>query len=249
MSWGNQATITVDNGAGNGDRTHIEAVAEMPLHDHARVVERTAATRSRPLRLLPSGEPTQPDGPERTPGGLVRAAARGEALAWPKLVRRFRGLVGSIVRSHGLNDADVADVSQVVWIRLARNLDRLRDSERVAGWLATTTRYESLRLLRRRERTTPTFRTETLDRVDDTFDPDAMLARQERSYLLRELIGTLPPHQRRLMEMLLRDPQPSYKEISESLEIPFGSIGPTRQRCLAVLRQKCMAAGIEPGPA
>ena len=88
-----------------------------------------------------------------------------------------------------------------------------------------------------------------LDRLDGGGEPLTAVACEERALALRSMIRTLPDHQQRLLEMLLRDPRPSYKEISEALEIPVGSIGPTRQRCLAVLRSKCMSAGIEPVPA
>ncbi len=160
-----------------------------------------------------------------------------------------RQVVRGIARSYGLNDADTADVSQVVWLRLVGHVDRLRDADRLAGWLATTTRRECLRVLRERDRTMPTSDIDSLDRLQDADEPVAALGRQERAAALRSLIQTLPEHQRRLMEMLMRDPQPSYQEISDSLEIPVGSIGPTRQRCFAVLRRKCSSAGLEPVPA
>ncbi|MDP9069930.1 MAG: sigma-70 family RNA polymerase sigma factor [Actinomycetota bacterium] len=170
-------------------------------------------------------------------------------MAWSQLVRRFSALVRGIARSRGLNDADVADVSQVVWLRLAGHLDRLRDADRLAGWLVTTTRRECIRVLRQRDRATPTSDTDMLDGLQDTAEPVAAVARQERAAALWSLIQTLPDHQRRLLEMLMLDPQPTYKEISDVLEIPVGSIGPTRQRCLAVLRRKCISTGIEPLPA
>jgi len=46
--------------------------------------------------------------------------------------------------------------------------------------------------------------------------------------------------------MLMADPPASYTEISEQLGFPVGSIGPTRQRCLARLRQLLDAEGSEP---
>lgn len=180
-------------------------------------------------------------------GDLARAAVGGEPLAWPKLVRRFTGLVLAISTSYGLNEADAADVSQVVWLRLFEHIDRIRDTDRLAGWLATVTRHECLHLLRRRDWITPTSDTEVLDRLYKPPELAAAVLRPEHlPESLRSLVQALPAHQRALMEMLLRDPTPSYKEISETLDIPIGSIGPTRQRCLAALRARCISAGIEP---
>ena len=182
-------------------------------------------------------------------GGLVRAAARDDVLAWSTLVRRFDGLVRAIARSHRLNEADVADVSQVVWLRLATHVNRLHEPDRVAGWLVTTTRRECLLVLRQGTRVSPMSDMDVLDRLDGGGEPPTAPAGEERAVALRSMIRTLPGHQQRLLEMLLRDPRPSYKEISEALKIPVGSIGPTRQRCLAVLRSKCISAGIQPVPA
>ena len=38
--------------------------------------------------------------------------------------------------------------------------------------------------------------------------------------------------------MLIADPPPSYEEVSQVLEMPVGSIGPRRARCLARLRTR-----------
>ena len=48
----------------------------------------------------------------------------------------------------------------------------------------------------------------------------------------------LPPPCRILLRMLIADPPPSYEEVSQVLEMPVGSIGPRRARCLARLRTR-----------
>jgi len=80
---------------------------------------------------------------------LVRSARAGKVEAWNAIVDRFAGLVWAIARRHRLSDADAADVSQTTWLRLVEHLDRIEDPDRIGGWLATTARRESLRVLRR----------------------------------------------------------------------------------------------------
>jgi len=178
-------------------------------------------------------------------GDLVRAAARREEGAWDALVDRFEGLVRGIARTHGLTEADVADVSQVVWMRLVDHLHRLREPDRVAGWLATTTRHECLRTLRQHGRTTPTADATLLESIDQA-DLGAELGARQRDAVLSQLIQTLPSHHREVLRVTMADPKPSYREAAAALGIPIGSVGPTRQRCLALLRTKCAAAGIGP---
>src|SRR5688572_28663305 len=98
---------------------------------------------------------------------VVQAAADGSQSAWDELVDRYAGLVWSVCRAHRLSQADAADVSQTVWLRLVEHLHRLRDPERVVSWLATTARHECYRVLRVSGRQVPT--------ADDTLDGDAGL--------------------------------------------------------------------------
>ena len=57
-----------------------------------------------------------------------------------ELVERHARLVWSVLRSYRLDDATAADVFQTVWLRLVEQIDRIRDPERLAAWLATTAR-------------------------------------------------------------------------------------------------------------
>jgi hypothetical protein len=47
--------------------------------------------------------------------------------------------------------------------------------------------------------------------------------------------------------MLISDPPRSYDEISATLQIPVGSIGPQRARCLERLRRSAALAGLGAG--
>ena len=79
---------------------------------------------------------------------LVEAAVAGDASAWDRLVELFAPTVWAIARAHRLSTSDAADVSRTTWMRLVENLDRIDQPEHVQAWLATTTRRESLRVLR-----------------------------------------------------------------------------------------------------
>jgi RNA polymerase sigma factor (sigma-70 family) len=174
---------------------------------------------------------------------LVSAAAGGDETAWAGLVRRYAPLVATVIRSHGLDPADAADVNQTVWLRLVEHLGRLRESHALPAWLVTTTRRECLRMLRLGRRTQP------FDPYDESGEahvgvlllvdpstPDEDLLRAERSQVLRDAFAELPVRCRELLTLLVADPPASYREIGEQLGMPVGSVGPTQARCLAKLR-------------
>ena len=182
-----------------------------------------------------------------TSGDLVRRAAAGDDAAWRALVERFSGLVWSITRTQNLSRSDAADVSQTVWLRLVDNLDRLREPERVGAWLAATTRHECIRVSRLRQRSVPTADVDVLDGPWPVPDGDPVCIVERRSEVadVRQVVTTMPERSQKLLHMLMADPPMPYGEIAAGLGIPVGSIGPTRQRCLRVLRAKCVSAGIE----
>jgi RNA polymerase sigma factor (sigma-70 family) len=173
---------------------------------------------------------------------LVRAASKGDQRAWEGLIGRFNGLVWSVARAHGLSRADAADVSQTAWLRLVEHLHRLRDPERVGTWLAATARHEALRTLRRARRQLPVGDDAELDaelgRSGPPVDsPEARTLAAERSELLWRAFAALPPRCQTLLRVLMADPPPSYQQVAVAMDMPIGSIGPTRGRCLNRLRQ------------
>jgi DNA-directed RNA polymerase specialized sigma24 family protein len=79
--------------------------------------------------------------------------------------------------------------------------------------------------------------------VDNTvIDEEILMA--ERNAALRAAFAELPPKCRRLLAILTSDPPCSYAEISETLQIPMGSIGPQRARYMERLRKSSALSGL-----
>jgi RNA polymerase sigma factor (sigma-70 family) len=185
------------------------------------------------------------DGDDDALADIVAAAARGVPSAWGALTHRYGGVITAIARSCRLNEADVAEVYQVTWLRMVENIDRIEHPERIGAWLATTAKRESLRVVRARGRL--------------SFDHDGLLARpdpdaepldagtigRERAEALRRAFVRLSPHCQRLLAVLMVDDPPPYKEVSETMSMPVGSIGPTRGRCLEHLRRILQEVGAD----
>ena len=175
--------------------------------------------------------------------GLVSAAAEGDEAAWNRLVERFAGLVWHVARSHRLADSDASDVSQTVWLRLVESLPRLREPAAVGGWLATTTRNECLRVLRRSGREVVEDADALHDRPSEDASPEAVLELAEDRHLVRNALERLSDRCRTLLHALAYSPEDSYADVSAALGMPIGSIGPTRSRCLERLRRELVAGG------
>jgi RNA polymerase sigma factor (sigma-70 family) len=176
---------------------------------------------------------------------LLAAAGRDDQAAWNRLVARFNRLLWAIARSFRLDDAVAADAVQVTWLRLVENLGRIDDPERLGSWLATTMRRECLYQLRRATREPPGPTAEWLDGVvDDAPALDTALLDDERDAALWRVFATISERCQQLLRVLMASPPPSYAEVSAALDMPVGSIGPIRQRCLKQLRQAAAADGV-----
>jgi RNA polymerase sigma factor (sigma-70 family) len=172
----------------------------------------------------------------------VNAAVAGDQRAWNALIDQFGGLIWAVARAHRLYDADAADVVQATWLRAFEHLERLRDPARIGPWLATTARRECLRVLRVGGRTVPLMDDECeAESADAPLGEVVLLA--ERDHALRRAFLLLQASDQALLRMLMADPRPTYEEIAAALDIPIGSIGPTRQRALERLRRELAHQG------
>lgn len=168
---------------------------------------------------------------------LVRRAAAGDMMAWDRLVAQFARLIWSITAEFKLAESDAADVAQTTWLRLLEHIDRIQYPDRVGSWLAATARNECLRSLAARKRVVLGHDdVEPDNAVAHGPDVDERLLADERAQTVHQALSSLPRRWQRLLEMLMADPPASYADISDELELPIGSIGPTRGRCLARLR-------------
>jgi RNA polymerase sigma factor (sigma-70 family) len=169
---------------------------------------------------------------------LVARAAGSDQDAWNQLVERYAPLVWAICTRYRLSSHDIEDVGQNVWLLLVEQLGKLREPAALPGWLATTTSRECLRVVTAAQRlgTLGGRVDDTPEFVDDVVIDEEML-RAERDGALRSAFAELPPPCRRLLAMLFSDPPHSYTQISATLGIRMGSIGPQRARCLERLRR------------
>ncbi|MBV8431450.1 MAG: sigma-70 family RNA polymerase sigma factor [Solirubrobacterales bacterium] len=181
---------------------------------------------------------------------LAIRAAEGDPGAWDAMVERYSPLVWSICTRFRLSRSDAEDVAQNVWLLLVEQLGKLHDPAALPGWLATTTRRECLRVVSsaRKSERLGTMLDQALQFIDDRAIDEGILT-AERNAALRAAFAELPLRCQQILSMLMADPSYSYVQISEVLNIPVGSIGPQRARCLERLRRSSavISRGEKPG--
>jgi len=176
---------------------------------------------------------------------LVRRCKLGDNAAWAALVARYQRLVYAVVLRIGLDEHGAADVFQTVFTRLLEHLPRIAEPERLQAWIVTTAKREAL-LQRQRGRRTVSMTPDDAagddgaawDLPDESAIPEAALDELQQLNRLRGGLDRLDERCRVLLARLFEpDERPDYAAVGQELNMPVGSIGPTRARCLDKLRR------------
>lgn len=160
----------------------------------------------------------------------------GDKRAMDELVRLMSPALWHVVRAYGLDHALAQDVVQTTWLTLVRRHETILDAQAVSGWLTMCARREAWRVGKQQRRADPT-EDESLEHhlpVHESAEQTATT--NDASRRLWSAVATLNERCQRLLRIVAFEDRPDYARIAEDLAMPVGSIGPTRQRCLAKLR-------------
>lgn len=178
----------------------------------------------------------------RSDAELAAGCLAGKNACWEALIQRYKALIFSVPLRMGLSEADAADVFQDVCVALLDHLGDVRDYSRLAGWLGSTARRESWRLLRRSNAWTSLedgdiSQIETIPGAVQPSPEEEIIADEERQRVLTAL-RRMPDRCRTLLTLLYSDNAPcSYAETAAYLGMPVNSVGAIRARCLGRLRK------------
>jgi RNA polymerase sigma factor (sigma-70 family) len=160
----------------------------------------------------------------------------GDDAALDELVTLMSPVLWHVVRACGLDKEAAEDVVQNTWLALVKGADSVRDAQAITRWLCTAARREAWRVSKAATRTRPV-EDEVLDaRMPLQTSPEAEVVTNDENSLLWAALGRLPERCQKLLRIVAWEPRPDYSSVAEGLQMPVGSIGPTRRRCLDKLR-------------
>lgn len=162
---------------------------------------------------------------------LVTQARGRDQAAWNQIVDRFSRLVWKRIGAVTTCPAMREDAFQATWLKLAENLDTIRDPECLPGWIGVTARNEALRLAVLANRDTSWPVPELGESTDRS--PDAVVIAREQAAAVKEAMASLEGRDLALLQLrYFGDSHGVYDKISTQLDMPRGSIGPTLRRTL-----------------
>jgi RNA polymerase sigma-70 factor, ECF subfamily len=176
--------------------------------------------------------------PPRPPADVIErigAARAGDEQALEDLIRQYQDRVARyVVALVGRNNADFDDLCQIVFVKMALSLSKLRSPDVFEPWLFTIARNvcrDHLRRLRSRDRLIALSRDHEAIPIDQEMDeppagPDA----------LDGALNRLPGAQRELID-LLRGREYSYEELARLLKISVRAVAGRLFRARSQLRK------------
>ena len=162
------------------------------------------------------------------------------------VVDRFDDGLHAIGRGYGLDAATIDDAVQQTWLSAFTHLAALREPAALSGWLRSILHRECIKAANRSNREVPVVEQHLGDPVAaghvalrgaPARAPEDEAIRNADVAALRDAVRRrLSVREQHLMRLLSDVQEHSYTEIARALDVPIGSIGPTRARCIAKLR-------------
>jgi RNA polymerase sigma factor (sigma-70 family) len=169
---------------------------------------------------------------------LFRAYRAGDEARIGELVALATPILWHTARAQRLDRELAEDVVQSVWLALVRGADSIADPQAILQWLIVTTRREAWRVVKRGDRVEPReFHSDDIVSSRDEL-PEEMVLRSDTDARLWQHVAQLSERCQTLLRVIAFADRPDYASVARALGMPVGSIGPTRGRCLAKLREQ-----------
>ena len=167
---------------------------------------------------------------------LIDACLQGEEQAWATLITRYSRLIYSIPIRFGFPQTIADEIFQETCLALLEGLHTLQNQDRLSSWLMTVSRRSCIRRMRQKSEVEMDGDWETAVPTNDPPIENSLIQLEQEHLIYQALKNMDPRCQELLTALFLTEPAPSYEEIAVQLDIPIGSIGPYRSRCLQKLR-------------
>jgi RNA polymerase sigma-70 factor (ECF subfamily) len=154
---------------------------------------------------------------------LVLRATAGDERAYGKLVGIYQARLYNFVRSMVRNEEIAEDITQESFVKAFFSLKKLQNPGSFKSWLFRIANNNTLDYLRKKKIQTVDVDDQVRESYVDTSSPEKGAIASSRTKHIREALDKLKPDQRSILVMC--DLQGfSYQEISEALNIPFGTV-------------------------
>ncbi len=194
---------------------------------------------ARPRKIHPKRlTDTKSDQDETEVKRLIREFKRGNKRAFSELVRRYRNQVASLAYRM-VNDYDeAADIAQIVFVKMAKNIWRYDEKKKFYTWLYRITVNASIDYIRKHQR----FRHEPIDNFHEVLEnvddnPEFSFRKQQLNNYIDQATKTLNEKQR--SAFVLRDMEGcKVDDVANIMNMPEATVRWYLHRARAKIRKE-----------
>jgi RNA polymerase sigma factor (sigma-70 family) len=173
---------------------------------------------------------------------LIDACLAGDEKAWEALIQRYSALIYTIPLRFGFSKGIADEIFQETCLILLEKLQSISRRERLSAWLVTVCRRACIQRWHQSKRLDPLGDQDSDHQTEfhEFFEEELLLI--EQHLLLHQAIEKLEPRCQQIIKArYFETPPRSYNQIALELDVPLGSIGPVRLRCLEKLKNEILA--------
>lgn len=161
---------------------------------------------------------------------LVEQARAGDQKAFASLLHRYRDSIYFMLLKMVNNASDADDLTIEAFGKAFRSMESYTPNFAFSTWLFKIATNNCIDFIRKKQ-SSPSIIDQGPDEMDtytiniqsDTPDPEEILINRQKFAQLREVVDTLKPRYKTLIELRYYK-EYSYEEISKELQLPIGTI-------------------------
>lgn len=181
---------------------------------------------------------------EKSDAFLVKQCLAGNNRAWACLVNRYKRLIYHFPSKEGLAAEDCDEVFQETLVAFYKQMERISQTDDLSFWLSKVAQRTTWRVVNRNLKYVDL--SENYDVEDPSQIPERDAEQKVQQFKIRQGLKMLNAKCHDLLHALFyQADEREYKDIAESLGIAIGSIGPTRNRCLAKFKKILANLGVD----
>jgi RNA polymerase sigma-70 factor (ECF subfamily) len=153
---------------------------------------------------------------------LIQSIADGDKDAFKALYLRNHVRVYRFVMQLVRNESTAEEIVNEVFLQAWRKADRFEGKSQVATWLLSIARFKAMTALRQRSDTQLDH--EVASAIEDPADnPATMVAKKERSEIVKSCVAKLAPHHREVINLIYYQGN-KIEEVARAIGEPINTI-------------------------
>lgn len=178
--------------------------------------------------------------------GFIKRLKVGDKSAFEKLFTEYKNMIYTIVNRMVYNKNKVDDLVADIFVKIYQNIRRFDERSKLSTWMYRIAYNHCLDYIRKAKRD-PLESYEPLDSKFhlscNAFDNEKTLLKEEREQVLYALVDSMPERYRMVLNFHYFKGI-SYRDISEIMGIPMGTVKTYLFRAKVYLREKMKKSGV-----